>query len=299
MQPLIRKATMITLKNDRLRVRIDPTGAQLTSIFDETTTTEHLWQADPAVWPWHAPNLFPIVGGLNHNQLLIDGRAYPMNRHGFARQSAFTVEEATPMVARLILQDSSATQVGYPYRFELAVIYGLEASTLTVVYRVENRDDKPIYFSVGGHPAFAVPFGPGEDYADYYIEFARDEPLHTQLLSANGLFTGEVQPVPTTGNRLPLTRHLFDRDALVFKDIASRSVSLRSQKHDRAVRIDFADFVYLGLWAKPGADFVCIEPWLGCADSEGDPVPIQGKEAIQQLAVGERFEAEFSITVGQ
>ncbi len=288
---------MTYLENDQLRISIDPQGAQLSSLFDKATGTEHLWQADPAVWPWHAPNLFPIVGGLKNNELLIERQTYPMNRHGFARQSLFAVTEATPTRARFQLTDTEQTRAVYPYHFVFELIYQLTDNQLAVTFQVDNRDEKPVWFSVGAHPAFRVPFGPDESYEAYYIEFEYDELLQTHLLSASGLFSGEVQSVPLANSQLSLTRHLFDRDALVFKNIASRRVTLRSRNHAQAIALHFADFPYLGIWAKPGADFVCIEPWLGCADSEGNPVPIQHKEAIQQLGIGQRFAATFSIEV--
>ncbi|GAB3799422.1 aldose 1-epimerase family protein [Spirosoma humi] len=288
---------MATLENDYLRVSIRPKGAELTSIFHKPSGIEHLWQADPAVWPWHAPNLFPVVGGCLNNQLLIDGKTYPIERHGFARQSVFEITESTKTHAIFSLRSSSATQEHFPYQFDFQVTYELDGSTLTVTYRVVNEDEQPIYFSVGAHPAFAVPFTSGEAYEDYVVEFEREEPLETHLLSSAGYFTGQTKLVPTKGNQLPLTKHLFDADALVFKNLVSRRVAIRSSKHDHAISVSYPEFLYLGLWAKPGASFVCIEPWLGCADSEGEPKPIQQKEAIQHVDVDNVFEAAFTIEV--
>ena len=82
---------MTILENDLLRVSIDTKGAQITSLINKSTGVEQMWQADPEVWPWHAPNLFPIVGGLINDELLIDGKTYPMKRHGFARLSEFVL----------------------------------------------------------------------------------------------------------------------------------------------------------------------------------------------------------------
>ncbi len=288
---------MITLENNHLRINIRPQGAELTSIFYKPTHTEHLWQADPTVWGWHAPNLFPIVGGLLNNQLLIDSQTYPLNRHGFARQSLFTVAELSTTRAVLSLSDSSETRAVYPYGFLFQLIYDLTDTSLSLTYRVQNTGSIPLFFSVGAHPAFAVPFTPTEAYRDYYLEFTQPEALLTHQLSGEGLFTGETRTIPTDGNRLPLTEHLFDQDALVFKNLASCSVALKSKNHQRAVTVSFPDFPYLGIWAKPGAPFVCIEPWLGCADSVGNPKPIEQKEAIQQVAVGGDFSATFSISI--
>lgn len=288
---------MTTLENNHLRVTIRPQGAELTSIFHKITCIEHLWQADPAVWGWYAPNLFPVVGGCLNNQVLIDGKTYPMERHGFTRTSSFETTESTATHAVFSLRSSVKTRVHFPYDFEFQISYELEDARLTVTYRIVNKDDKTVFFSVGAHPAFAVPFYAGEAYEDYYLEFEQAEALETHLLSAAGYFTGETKPVPTKGRHLGLTKHLFDADALVFKNLASRRVAICTDRHNHAVIVDYPSFPYLGLWAKPGAPFVCIEPWLGCADSEGQPKPIQDKELIQSVEMGSEFERSFSITI--
>ncbi|GAB3749660.1 aldose 1-epimerase family protein [Spirosoma pomorum] len=288
---------MATLENDTLRVTIQEKGAELTSIFDKENSIEHLWQADPAVWPWYAPNLFPVVGGCLNNQLLVEEKTYPMQRHGFARQSTFSLKESTDSSVTFALQSNEQTAEAYPYAFEFQIKYDLQGNQLNVTYRVVNQDDKIVFFSVGAHPAFAVPFFEGETYEDYYLEFEKAEPLETSMLSAEGYFTGETKLIPTEGDCLLLTKHLFDDDALVFKQISSRSVTIRSTKNDRAVTVAYDEFPYLGIWAKPGASFVCIEPWLGCADSIGELRPIEQKELIQQVAVGQIFSATFSIKI--
>jgi galactose mutarotase-like enzyme len=220
-----------------------------------------------------------------------------MQRHGFARQSPFTLVESTATSATFSLQSSDETMADYPYAFDFQIGYSLAGNKLDVTYRVINQDNKTVFFSVGAHPAFAVPFLDGEAYEDYYLEFEKAEPLETSMLSADGYFTGETKLMPTDGNRLALTKNLFDEDALVFKHINSRSVSIRSTKNGHAVTITYEEFPYLGIWAKPGAPFVCIEPWLGCADSVGELLPIERKELIQQVAVGQTFSAAFSIKV--
>ncbi|HVV55631.1 MAG TPA: hypothetical protein VHC47_09920, partial [Mucilaginibacter sp.] len=185
----------------------------------------------------------------------------------------------------------------YPYKFEYQVHYDLIDNALRVTYKVINYDPNVIYFSVGGHPAFNVPFHTGEDYEDYYIEFESAEKLETHVISPEGLFTGETRPVKMDGKKLHLTRDLFLNDALVFKFLRSREVTIKSDKHDQAVSVEYPHFNYLGLWAKPGADFVCIEPWLGCADTEGKHVDISKKEAIQHLKYGHVFEAAYFISI--
>ncbi len=288
---------MTTLENDYLRVSIRPQGAELTSIYHKPSSIEHLWQADPTVWPWHGPNLFPVVGGCLNNQILVNGIAYPMERHGFTRRSTFETTESSNAHAVFTLRASDATRIHYPYEFLFQIIYELDGPALTLTYRVVNEDEQPVYFQVGAHPAFNVPFRAGEMYEDYFVEFEQEEPLATHRLSAGGYFIGETEPVTTIENQLPLTKDLFDRDALVFKNIVSRRVTLRSRQHNHALSVSFPAFPYLGLWAKPGADFVCIEPWLGCADTEGTPVLIEQKELIQHVEPGNVFEAALTIGI--
>ncbi|MBS1504316.1 MAG: aldose 1-epimerase family protein, partial [Bacteroidetes bacterium] len=107
----------------------------------------------------------------------------------------------------------------------------------------------------------------------------------------------ETAPVKLDGKKLHLTRDMFLHDALVFKKLRSREVKIGSDKHEKTISVEFPHFNYLGIWAKPGADFVCIEPWLGCADSVGKHVDITKKEAIQRLKHGHVFEASFFISI--
>ncbi|MXV17927.1 aldose 1-epimerase family protein [Hufsiella ginkgonis] len=288
---------MITLENDSLKVSISPEGAQLTSIFNKKDETEHLWQADPAVWGWHAPNLFPLVGESMDQKILVDGAEYKMNRHGFARNAMFGLVDATSVHAKFSLPFSEETLAVYPYRFEFQVLYDLIDNKLRVSYKVINMDQDTIYFGVGAHPAFSVPFDEGASYEDYFIEFEHAEELNTAGITNEGYFSGETKPVSLDGNKLHLTRDLFADDALVFKNIRSRKATIKSKVSDKQVSVSFPHFNYLGLWAKPGAPFVCIEPWLGCADTAGERKELRDRECIQQVAHGHVFETDFTIGI--
>jgi len=288
---------MTIIENDFYKVAIRTQGAELTSFINKATGVEHLWQADASIWPWHAPNLFPIVGALNKGELLVDGKQYPMERHGFNRHSELLVLSADAQSAKFSLPYCEKTLAVYPYKFDFQVHYDLIDNALRVTYKVINLDKKDIYFSVGGHPGFNVPFNKGEQYEDYYLEFETEEKLHTHLINADGLFTGESKPATMKGNKLFLTRDLFANDALVFKNMQSRMITIKSTKHDQSLSVEFPHFNYVGVWAKPGADFVCIEPWLGCADTAGKEVDISQKEGMQRLRVGHVFEAAFFISM--
>jgi len=288
---------MTVIENDHLKVAIGTKGAQLTSVYDKQSNRELLWQADPAVWGYHAPNLFPVVGGLINDQLLAEGQTYTMHRHGFARQSEFLLLDSDSLTAKFSLPYSDNTLQSFPYKFDFQVHYDLLDNALRVTYKVINQELRTIYFSVGAHPAFNVPFHNGETYEDYYIEFELEEKLESHLLSAAGFFTGQTKPIETDGKKLHLKHDLFAGDALVFKNLKSREVCIKSSKHEESVSVEFPHFNYLGIWAKPGANFVCIEPWLGCADSENKQVDITQKEGIQHLKKGHVFEESFYISI--
>ncbi len=287
---------MITLENDFLKVSIKSLGAELASVYSKKDSIEYLWQAGDE-WPKHAPNLFPVVGTCLDDTLVVDGKNYPLNRHGFARTSVFRRVESTSVHAKFSLHCSEETLISYPYKFEFQILYDLIDNKLRVSYKVVNLDVETIYFSLGAHPAFNVPFLQGEAYEDYYVEFEKPENLQTHLLNSSGYFSGSTQPVALDGNKLWLTKHLFDNDALVFKEVSSRKVFLRSKNSSKYLSVAFPHFTYLGIWAKPGADFVCIEPWLGCADTQGTKADIKQKEGIQSVEHGHVFETDFCIEV--
>jgi len=288
---------MTTIENEFLKASIDPKGAQLSSLINKETGVEHMWQAGEA-WPWHSPNLFPVIGSLINNEIIVGGKPYEITqRHGFARHSEFLLIESNAIHAKFSLPYSDHTLAIYPFKFDLHIIYDLIDNALRVTFKVINLDDKTIYFSVGGHPAFSVPFHEGEQYDDYYLEFETEEPLVEHLLNSDGFFSGETKPVKLDGKNLQLTRELFLNDALVFKKMKSRQVTIKSHKHDETISVQFPHFNYLGIWAKTGSDFVCIEPWLGHADIAGPPVEFKQKEGIQKLEQGHVFEACYYISI--
>jgi galactose mutarotase-like enzyme len=165
------------------------------------------------------------------------------------------------------------------------------------MYKVINLDDKTVYFSLGAHPAFNVPFGDDEQYENYFVEFEKTETLISHQLNNEGFFNGETETIASIENKLPLTQDLFKNDALVFKTLASRKVSINSTRHNKQIALEYPHFNYLGLWAKPGAPFLCVEPWLGCADFVGAQTEFSKKEAIQHVEHGHVFETEFSIRI--
>ncbi|NCQ05758.1 MAG: aldose 1-epimerase family protein [Cyanobacteria bacterium] len=288
---------MYTIENNLLKATFQPRCGELSSLINKITGTEHIWSANPDIWAWHAPILFPIVGSVKDDTLFAEGKSFFLSRHGFFRNSTPIVENHTETsITFLLLSDAQTLEV-YPYEFEFRVRFTVLENSLKQEFLVKNTDSKRIYFALGGHPAFAVPFKENESYSDYYLEFEHAERLDRSMLSSKGLFTEVTEPVLVSGNIIPLSYSLFDNDAIVLKSIESRSVTIRSKTNMSSLKVDFKDFPYLGLWAKPNANFVCIEPWIGCADSEKGHADIREKELVQDLLPDEDFLASFTISV--
>lgn len=288
---------MITLENDYLSVNINPLGAELTNLQDKRDGVDHMWLADPKFWPRRAPILFPCVGESRDGQIQIEGGDYPMERHGFTRMQTFQVVEHSPKRVVFELKENLETLKHYPFKFTFRVTYSLFDHTLIQHFEVVNADHKVIGFQLGGHPAFAVPFHENEGYSDYEIRFDQNLTIDRHLLDNNGLYNGQTRNVLTDSDRIPLNYELFNEDALVFKEIPSKSVWIQRQNGGKRLQVDYQGFPHLGIWSKPGADYVCIEPWIGCADNSDQPADFFLKDSLIQLRPEECFEASFTVSL--
>ncbi|MCT4584546.1 MAG: aldose 1-epimerase family protein [Peptostreptococcaceae bacterium] len=289
---------MEILKNQKLEIKIDKLGAQLTSIKDKENI-EYLWTASEKYWARHAPILFPIVGKVKENKYKIDNKEYNLNQHGFARDSEFEIlkNEDDILIYRLKYNEESLKK--YPYKFELLIEYKLIDNKLQIKYKVNNLDDKKIYFSIGAHPGFNCPLLEGEKFEDYYLEFDKKENLKRKMVDNKlGLYTGEYKEFMEDEKIINLNRELFIDDAIVFKDFDSNKIALKNNKNQKIISMNFEDFKYLGIWTKTDdAPFICIEPWYGCADQVDFAGEFKDKEGIIMLDKKEVFECKYDIII--
>ena len=292
---------MHSLKNDLLQINIKSKGAELCNITSVKNTTEFMWQANPEIWGGHAPNLFPIIGCMKDDHYIYNNKVYQMPKHGFVRRSdGFKIKSQTDSCITFTIASNDELYEFYPFLFELDITYTLSKNTLTIKHTVTNKDDKALYFSLGGHPAFNCPLSEDENYTDYYLEFEKPEKSPSYLLNmANGLLTNKTKPAFAEGNKIHLRPDLFNEDALIFKDLESRIVTLKHKTKGNVLTVNFKDFKQLGIWAKPNAPYVCIEPWLGIADNETTDQKIETKEGILKLDAKGTFNASYSIEIEQ
>lgn len=275
---------LVTLSNPHLEVQISPLGAELVRLRDEKGQ-DLLWDGDPAFWTGRSPLLFPIVGRLRDDRVRIDGHVYSMKQHGFARTSLFQVVDAAPEICRLRLSASDTTREQYPFDFRLDMTYRLDGARLIMTASVLNQEERPIPVSFGFHPAlrWPLPFGGGREAHE--IHFEAEEPSSLCTLS-DGLIGEGSRPTPVQGNRLPLHDDLFQDGALVFTKLVSRAVRYGVPGRP-FITVSFPDMPHLGIWTKPGAGYVCIEPWQGYASPVGFKGELKDKPGIVMISPGE------------
>ena len=287
-----------TIKNNYLTVQINDIGAELWSIKDQSNT-EYLWQGDAAYWGSKAPNLFPYIARLTEGKYQLQGKFYEMGIHGFARGMVFEVEQVSESHIVFTIRDTEETYASYPYKFTFSVIYKLEENQLMITYYVKNKDDKEMYFGVGGHPGFNVPLEEGLAFDDYYLEFNAVKKAKRVEFSEDCFVLEGTHEYPLKeGNKISLAHNMFDDDAIVLTEMA-KSVSLLSKKGKKGIRVTYPDMDYLGLWHKPKTDapYICIEPWSSLPSRKGIIEDLATKPGLIHLDAGLEYENQYIIEV--
>jgi galactose mutarotase-like enzyme len=285
----------ISFSSGELSAEVSPLGAELSTLRDRTGR-DLLWNGDPSVWSGRAPLLFPIIGVLAGGSYRLGSRVYRLPRHGFARGRLFDIAAASSTAATFRLKFDEASLAVYPFRFELDVRFALHGPTLSVTTNVRNLGDEDMPASFGYHPALRWPLPFGQARASHFIEFADDEPAPIRRLDPDGLLTPARHPTPVAHRRLVLADALFQDDVVIFDDIQSRSVTYGAPDGPR-LRLGFPDTPYLGVWTKPQANFICIEPWHGVSDAEGFSGDFTAKTGIFTVAAGAALPIKMTITL--
>lgn len=273
--------TDYTLRSPDLSVKVSAKGAELQSL-KMADGLELLWQADPKVWARHAPHLFPIVGRLKNDTLRHEGKTYNMTPHGFARDLEFTCTAHSDTQCTMLLSDSEQTRARYPFAFELRITHALEGNTLIITYALRNPADTELLASVGTHPAFNWPLKPGIERSAHSMIFERDEPAPIRRV-ASGLIKAQSFPTPVKNRVLNLADELFVDDVVIFDKPNSRVLTYGAPGAPK-IKVKFPDFPHLGIWTKPGAGFVCIEPWQGHASPEDFDGEFRAKPGVIVIA---------------
>lgn len=292
------KEKIRTIQNEVMSVQVNVFGASLWSI-KGVDGTEYLWQGNEKYWGDRAPVLFPYIARLTDGKYMLNEHEYKMDIHGFAKDSVFEVVKQTDSEITLKIRDTDETYVQYPYQYVFEITYKLEGNRLDVIFHVENRDIKTMYFGVGGHPGFNVPLQDSEAFEDYYLEFIGEGEARKELFSEDCFVLSQTEKFPLfEGNKLPLKHDLFDNDAIILSNMPKK-IALKSRNGRKAIYVEYQDMNYLGLWHWPKTDapYICIEPWSSLPSRKNVVEDFAKQENLMKLESGAMTDKKWSIEI--
>ena len=277
------------IENKDFSLAVKEMGAELNSFKSKKTGFEFIWGGNTDIWYGQSPILFPIIGRLLDDKYRLNDKEYTMPKHGIVRKKPFKLIDKTENSLKFIQSDDEESLKEYPYHFDLIVEFKITDNGLSVTHTVVNKNDCIMYYSFGAHPAFNCEIGD-------YLEFSENEELLTERIDHDSILIEEKFPVNIDGNKLTITENLFDDDALILSGYKSQAISLKSNKHNRVVKFNF-DSPLLGIWAKPGAPYVCIEPWWGVNDNYDKKDDLSQKRGIMALNPNEEKSFNWNIEI--
>ena len=279
------------IDNGTIKVGVKDAGAELTSFLDLTDGREYLWQGNPDIWYGQAPILFPIIGRLLDDKYKVGGVEYTMPKHGLARKRPFECIENKGDEMTFLQKSTEETKQFYPFDYELYINYKVDGRRLTVTHTVKNVNPVTMYFSLGAHPAFNCEIGD-------YLEFDENETLISEKIDlVESIRIDDTKPVLNNEKKIVITEDIFNEDALILSGIKSDYITLKSNNHNHTVRFYLGKAPWLGIWAKPGAPYVCIEPWNGVNDSYHKKNDFSEKDGIVALESGKEYKFVWSAEI--
>lgn len=273
---------LFTAENEYVSISVKQMGAELSSFKSKETGIEYLWQGNPDVWAGQSPILFPIVGQVYENKFRVDGKEYEMLRHGIARRRNFELKEQGEGYIILTQSWNEDSLKQYPFKYIYDIEFRLDGKKLTVTSTIKNDDNRLIYFSIGAHPGFNCKIGD-------WLEFEKNETLKCEKITPDAMLDGKFYPTLTDSKRFDITADVFIDDAHILSGFKSDTVYLKSDFRPQIIKFNFGKAPYLGLWAKPGAEYVCIEPWYGLNDAPVYKEDFSQKRDIQKISTDEEF----------
>ena len=288
---------MYRIENDELIAEFKSLGAECQRLYSKKTKTEFLWSGDKAYWRRHAPILFPIIGRLKENVYHYEGKTYSMSSHGFARDSEFEVFAQSKEMISFVLKANEETKKVYPFDFALKITYRLVASKLEVSMQVDNMGTSNLYFNIGGHPGFSIPYHGGQ-FEDYRLTIKSEEPANRYFVTKEGFIASQSKEEELPFD-LQLTHDLFAHDALIYRTTGATKIYLHHCNDSRYIEVGYDKLPFVGIWSPypKKSPFVCIEPWVGMADTEDSDGQLCHKVAIQKVAPNDYWRKQYYIQI--
>ena len=274
----------ITLKNQFITLNVDTLGGEMQSILFQGR--EYLWQGNPDIWKQKAPILFPIIGRLRHSKFTMSNTQYEIGAHGFARNTQFEILEQRDDFVSLSITDSPATLKQYPFTFRFTVSYELINQTIHKTHRVENTSDVPLYYEVGGHDGFCIPFSSEEKMGDCRIRLPEMKCFSPYEFDDHISLLPKSRTIDLDDGKFVPTVTAYGVDSVILDDMPVRCAELLDGQGRVRVSLTFEDFPYLTLWTKDyptDTNYICIEPWSSLPDEACSSRELKDKTGIRKL----------------
>nr|CAA6829257.1 MAG: Unknown protein [uncultured Thiotrichaceae bacterium] len=287
-----------TLESQGYIAIIDEVGAELISL-KNPQGEEFMWSGDEKYWTGRSPILFPIIGRLKGGGYTLDGEHYEMEKHGLVRKKPWELVDSAVDGVTLSTRADDNTRKHYPFDYELRVHFQLVGPSLSVNYSVMNHGDAEMLFSLGSHPAFALPLTEGEGLDQWSVEFSEEETLDRQVLDGGLIGENPMLKFMDQSRKIPLSETIFDDDSLIFFDVRSQRLDLVHAEKGRCLSLYTGGAPDLGIWAKPGAPYVCLEPWYGYDDPVNTSGNFREKPGLVKLDPADTFRTSIRIELAR
>ena len=200
------------------------------------------------------PLCFPSFGPLKEGKLVVDGKQYGMNQHGFARDMEFDVEEISSQEALFTIGSTTETLARYPFEFTFSVLYTLDEKGLSIAFSWVNESDREAPLSPGVHPYFTA-------YDTQNIV------LHTKAIEGNmSEVFSDVKELEESGfftrnSADTLTVKASPDINLINHGMADNTLVEMGEGKTITLRYDDNAFDRLTIWRYAAdVEFLCVEP---------------------------------------
>jgi len=286
--------TVLKLSNGVLSVDVSPVGAELISL-RTVDGSEWLWQGDPAYWSSRAPILFPVIGRCAGGRISIGGKSYPMPSHGIARKNTFHVLDNDEDRCRLRLTDTPSTRGSYPFSFQLDIAFSLSNAAVSVAAKITNTGPVMLPCSFGFHPGFVWPL-PGGGERPHIVALENGIEPRTRRIDDQGRMLAEIEPSVFRKGVLTLTPEIFVRGGIIIDENWGGRVAFGIEDGPH-IELIADGLPTLGIWTRPAAPFLCLEPWRGTLALAEAADTIESRPGIMHLSPGGSNAAQMTIAI--
>lgn len=255
------------IESKQFKISVLKKGAQLCEFINKLNNEAILWDSNPDFWAKHSPILFPNIGKIKNDFYTLQHQTYQLPKHGFVKDADWDLVNLDSNSITLKTCSTPQTLEMFPFDFEILVSFILLENGLKVEHLVKNTGLNSMYFSIGAHPAFKIPFHPDSNFSDYDLQFDKNEICNELNLTPDGFLLNTQNNLLNQNSTIPLNEDLFYQDTVIIPDLKSRKLVVKHQKiNEKQLVFSWHNFNYLAIWKPKNAPFICLEPWQGLPD---------------------------------